>query len=209
MTRARAIQATIDVLCDSGHAAATTVNVAKRARISRGALLHQFPTRTALLLAVAKHIIAEQSRYRREHIVEANTGMKRYHSAIEISWDVQKHPGSIAMLEIMMATRNDPVLRSAFAAIVQYGDQVRREAAKLAAGDLGVGDVDLVDDMLQLHMAALRGLALQLMLGREPAAVERIRKLFTLYERRFATSLAEQTGAAAEPSATALRDLQS
>jgi len=189
--------AAIEVLFSAGHAATTTVAVAKRARVSRGALLHQFPTRTSLFTAVAHHIVAEQSRYRREQIVELNAGKKRFYSAIEINWEVQKKPAALAMLEIMLASRNDRALRESLASLIQNGDRLRREAAKLAASDLGVDDIDTVDDMLQLHVAALRGLAIHLTVGRDPEAVERVRKLFTLYERRFAADLMEKQKAKA------------
>jgi hypothetical protein len=144
------------------------------------------------LLAVARHILSEQSRFRRDNIVDAAVGKKRFYSAVEISWDVEKQPTAMALLELMMASRNDRALRESFASIIQYGDGLRREAAKLAAGDLGIDDIAAVDDMLLLHLSALRGLALQLMFGREPETVERIRKLFTLYERRFAADLMEK-----------------
>jgi AcrR family transcriptional regulator len=191
VTRARIVATTIEILFTSGHAAATTVEVAKRARISRGALLHHFPTRAALLIGVAQHIVAEQSRHHREHIVDASAGRQRYHMALDISWEVQRQPAAIALLEIMMASRSDRDLRENFFAVIERGDRIRREAAKLAAGDLGIDDVDTVDDMLLLHVSALRGLAIQLMFGRDPEVVERIRKLFALYERRFAASLAD------------------
>jgi AcrR family transcriptional regulator len=189
MTRARAIVAAIDVLFDAGHAAATTVEVAKRAKISRGALLHQFPTRNSLLIAVAQHIIAEQSRYRRERIATASTGKGRYYAAIEAGWEVQKQPLAIAMLEIMMAARNDPSLREAFTIVTQSGNQIRRDAARFAASDLGVTDLDTMDDMLLLHASMLRGLAMQLLLGQTPESVERVRQLFMSYERMFAADL--------------------
>lgn len=191
-TRVKAIDAATELLFTAGHAATTMLAVANRAKLSRGALQHQFDTRTQLLIQTAQHLLAAQSRYRREHIVDTAPGKKRYYSALEINWEVQKQHTSIALLEIMMASRNDPELRKNLDWVFERGDQVRREAAKLAAGDLGIDDIEVVDDMLNLHVAALRGLALQLILGRDVATVERIRKLFTLYERRFAESLVEK-----------------
>jgi AcrR family transcriptional regulator len=191
-TRAKVIDAAIDLLVSTGHAATTPVEVARRARVSRGALLHQFPTRTSMLLAVARHILAEQSKFRRERIVDTDAGKKRFYSAVEISWDVEKQPAARALLEIMLASRSDRALRESFGQIIQFGDELRREAAKLAAGDLGIDDIDAVDDMLLLHLTTLRGLAIQLMFGRSQETVERIRKLFTLYERRYAADLMEK-----------------
>jgi AcrR family transcriptional regulator len=55
-TRASIVQATIDALEDVGYAGTTTVEVQKRAGVSRGALLHHFGSRAALLAAVVEEI---------------------------------------------------------------------------------------------------------------------------------------------------------
>src|SRR5262245_17466263 len=86
-TVSKLIQAAIDSLYEEGYSATTTISVAKRARVSRGAMLHQFPTRVAMLLAVAKHIVEEHSRLRREQL-DAYQGMARFYAAADVSWAV-------------------------------------------------------------------------------------------------------------------------
>jgi AcrR family transcriptional regulator len=61
-TRARLIKAAIEVLYRSGHSAATTIIIAKRAGVSRGAMLHQFRTRDQLLVAVASQCAGAPAR---------------------------------------------------------------------------------------------------------------------------------------------------
>jgi AcrR family transcriptional regulator len=50
-TRERLILATLDEIHERGYHAATTQDIAARALVSRGALLHHFPTRAELVLA--------------------------------------------------------------------------------------------------------------------------------------------------------------
>src|SRR5687768_13069662 len=54
-TRAKLIRATIATLNTLGYTATTTIEVVRRARVSRGAMLHHFSTRAELLLGTAEH----------------------------------------------------------------------------------------------------------------------------------------------------------
>src|SRR5580700_1234202 len=100
-TRGRLIEAAIDVLYRLGHSAATTIIIAKRARVSRGAMLHQFRTRDQLLVAVARHILSEQRRMRIEQLQGKEAGLPRFYAAADVAWAVQRHAISIALLELL------------------------------------------------------------------------------------------------------------
>src|SRR5262245_58479594 len=80
-TRGRLIDATIDLLYSSGYAATTTISVAKRAGVSRGAMMHHFRSRAELLLTVAEHILAQQRRERVEGLANAGHGLERFYAA--------------------------------------------------------------------------------------------------------------------------------
>ena len=127
-TREKLIQATIDSLYEEGYSATTTVSVAARARVSRGAMLHQFPTRVAMLLAVAEFIVVDHARLRRERLAEYE-GLKRFYAAADVSWSVHSRPSAIALLEIMMATRSDKDLRKGFTPFLKQWADMRRAAA--------------------------------------------------------------------------------
>jgi AcrR family transcriptional regulator len=199
-TRGVIINAAIELLFSRGHTATTTIAVAARAKVSRGAMLHHFPTRVELLIAVAEYVVAQQREQRRAKAQELGPGLKRYYAGADINWEVQKQPGTIALLEIMMATRSDPELRKGFAPFIKQISDMRRQAATVVAGDLGVSDKATVATMLYLHQATLRGLVIHLLCTGDEAAVEDARRLFTLYSHSFAESLIEkeQDGVAAK-----------
>lgn len=188
-TRGVIIEAAIELLFSRGHTATTTIAVAERARVSRGAMLHHFPTRVDMLIGVAEHIVTRQREQRREKTQELGTGLKRFYAGADINWAVQRQPSTIALLEIMMATRNDPQLRKGFEPFVQQTNEMRGRAAALVAGDLGVTDLSTVSTMLYLHQATLRGLAIHLLCTGDEAGVESARQLFTRYSHAFAEEL--------------------
>jgi AcrR family transcriptional regulator len=191
-TRGKLIAAAIDLLYREGYSATTTISVAAKARVSRGAMLHQFPTRAELLLAVADHITAEQSRYRRERLPpnKFNSPMERFIASANVSWEVHSQPSAIALLEIIMATRSDRDLRKGFGPFVKTWTEKRRLAAVNMAADLGIADVAKVDAMIGLHQASLRGLAIERMFVQDSSHIERQRQLLADFERRYVEQLA-------------------
>ncbi|HEY1134825.1 MAG TPA: helix-turn-helix domain-containing protein [Nocardioides sp.] len=54
--RRRILDAAVAVLVDHGYAGATTTRIQDRAGVSRGRLLHHFPSRDALLIAACHHL---------------------------------------------------------------------------------------------------------------------------------------------------------
>ena len=189
-TRAKLIQAAIDVLFDKGYAAATTIEVTKRAKASRGAMLHHFPTRVDLLLATAEYIIVEQRRYRVEKLSSIENNWNRFAAAADITWEVQQQPATVALLEIMLGSRSDPELRKRIAPFVREMAAMRAESAARLAQTLSVKDVAALDDLILIHNASLRGLTMNLMFTQDRESVEAARRLLTHYEHTFARKLA-------------------
>jgi AcrR family transcriptional regulator len=192
-TRGKLIAAAIDTLYRSGYTAATTIEVAKRAKVSRGAMLHQFPTRVDMLLAVAQHIIDEDRAFRKEQL-GSEPGPKRFFAATEVSWAVYSKPSTIALLEILMATRSDKDLRKGMEPFRHVWIEGRRSAALRMASDLGVDKVEELETLIMLQQACLRGLAIELMFARTPERTTKARELLGFYDRVFAERLLAANG---------------
>jgi len=199
IARRKLIDAALKILCEAGYSATTTDLVARRARVSRGAMLHHFRTRVDLMAAVAEHVIHEQSRRRREEVESFAPGPQRFFEAADISWEIQKQPATTALLEIMLATRSDRALKKRLAPMVQQLRQMRTEAAERLMSYLHIDDQDLMVDLLRIHLAALRGLAVELMFTQTPAEIERAQRLLTRYEHTLARELVNARKPAAEP----------
>src|ERR1700752_3059582 len=55
-TRVRILDAAVECLAEVGYARTTTTEILRRAGVSRGRLLHQFPVKDELLVAAVQHL---------------------------------------------------------------------------------------------------------------------------------------------------------
>jgi AcrR family transcriptional regulator len=106
-TRARLLAATIDCLVEHGYAGTTTQRVQDRAGLSRGALLHHFATKEALLVAAVSHVADAQIAAVRS---DAAGGAA---SEVELLHHVMSGSAFLAGLELWQAARTEPALRAA------------------------------------------------------------------------------------------------
>ncbi|HEY0401797.1 MAG TPA: TetR/AcrR family transcriptional regulator [Blastococcus sp.] len=106
-TRARLLAATIECLVEHGYAGTTTQRVQDRAGLSRGALLHHFATKEALLVAAVSHVADAQISAVRAEAVGGAT------SEAELLHHVMSGPLFLAGLELWQAARTEPALRAA------------------------------------------------------------------------------------------------
>src|SRR5580704_12862343 len=95
-TRDKILAAAVRCLNDVGYAQTSTVRVAAEADVARGSLLHQFPTRIDLILAVADHALAIQRAYIRAGLAELPAGRERFIGSIDVTWEAFQKPESRA-----------------------------------------------------------------------------------------------------------------
>jgi AcrR family transcriptional regulator len=156
-TRARLLAATIDCLVQHGYAGTTTQRVQDRAGLSRGALLHHFATKEALLVAAVSHVADAQISAVRAEAAGGAT------SEVELLHHVMSGPLFLAGLELWQAARTDPALRAALLpAERRVGAAVRELLDELFPRSHG-RRID-VDGLLALY----RGLALTSVLRPDP-----------------------------------------
>lgn len=114
-TRAVIMHAAKDVLNEDGFARATTVSVQERANVSRGRLLHQFPSREELLIAAVKYLAEQQFNAMMKVEVPVASDAERIKFAIERLWALYDGPLFWAGMELWMASRTHPSLKRRFA----------------------------------------------------------------------------------------------
>jgi AcrR family transcriptional regulator len=158
-TRRRIVEVAVDLLVERGLAATTTVEVQRGGGFSRGALLHHFPTREAMLGATIRLLMERNEAAVRQAEAEVPADLDRVERAIRVLCASMVRPAFVAELELWAAARTDTALR----------DVLRREE-KRARTDLYrvIGDVfgeDLVTNerypvVASLTVQFLRGLAI-------------------------------------------------
>jgi AcrR family transcriptional regulator len=181
--RQRLIEAAIACLYELGYAATTFQVVTDRADVSRGAILHHFPTKVDLMVAVAEYAAEYQNRHMRERLADTPVGMPVYLALTEATWEIVVQPPAMALLEVMMATRADAALAERLPAVVSAFEARQRDDVWRLAKRVGIRDRDQVDAMIRLHRAAMRGLALELSLTGDRAAAEVSMRLLQRYKR--------------------------
>jgi AcrR family transcriptional regulator len=115
-SRARILDAAVACLVESGYAGATTLRIQARAGVSRGRLLHHFPSRDQLLVAASRHLATERLRRtgeRIESLAGGLSGIERLDRAIELMWETFSEPHFWAAVELWTAARTNDDLRAA------------------------------------------------------------------------------------------------
>jgi AcrR family transcriptional regulator len=187
--RQRLIEAAIACLRRVGYAATTTQLVMEEAGVSRGAMLHHFPTKVDLIIAVGEAAALHQNRYVRRRLADAEAGMARYLLLTRATWEAICEPPALALIEIMMASRSDPALGERFPPIADKLEADQRDGVWELARELGVRDRDAIDRMVRLHLGAMRGLAIELMFNGDRDAAEASIGLLEDYTRKLTGEL--------------------
>jgi len=171
-TRAALLDATLECLVDVGFAATTTTEVARRAGVSLGALVHHFPAKADLLTAAVGHLLARRQAEFRKAMADADMGAPRLATAIDVLWSQYDGPTFAAYLELWVAARTDPDLRAAVVAMSEgFGstsDDVFRE---LFPAD-EYPDAGFLEHGRMFAMAVMDGVALHRAVNPSGRAVE-------------------------------------
>jgi AcrR family transcriptional regulator len=180
--RKRLIDGAIDCLNRMGYSATTLQHVTDTAGASRGAILHHFPSKVDLMIAVAEYAAGKQNRLVSRLLADTKPGMDRYLAITMATWEAMTKPPAIALLEIMMGSRSDKDLGARFPAVIEALETYQREGVWEQAQSVGITDKAQIEAMVHLHNAAMRGLALELMFSGDAKRAGAAMKLLTKYK---------------------------
>jgi AcrR family transcriptional regulator len=177
-TRQRIVDCAVEVLISRGLAAVTTAGVQREAGVSRGALLHHFPTRQEMLGATIAGLMTRNE----AAAGEATAALAPYGAAraadpvtraMQVLQATVVRPAFGAELELWAAARTDPALR-----------EVLRREERLARADLYRTVANVFGPELtarpryrvaaSLTVQFLRGLAISEVLRAEQNATDRL-----------------------------------
>jgi AcrR family transcriptional regulator len=110
--RHRLLEATIDCLVDHGYAGTSTTRVVERAGVTRGAQVHHFPTKAALVAAAIRHLADKRAEQAFAELDRIKKEPDPVDSALDLMWDLHQGPVFHATVELWVAARTDPELLS-------------------------------------------------------------------------------------------------
>jgi len=169
-TRARLLEVAIESLYTSGYAATSTTVVAEGAGVSRGAMLHQFPTKVDLMLFVVQAVYEEDIRLYHEALDPIADPKERLRAFPRAVWQVLCRPAGVAVLEIMQGSRSDPVLSERLKPLQK---QIEEDSYKQAGALLSWGERAASPEKSRLLVWAFRGLSIARLLADDPAEIEK------------------------------------
>jgi AcrR family transcriptional regulator len=115
MTRDRILDAAINCFVELGYTNVTTAKVASSAGVSRGAMLHHFPSKTELIQAAVEYLhdkLLKDYTDRVASIPAALKGKKRRRAGVDAYWDHLTGDLFTVYHELCVASRTDPELQS-------------------------------------------------------------------------------------------------
>jgi AcrR family transcriptional regulator len=155
ITRDRLLSATLESLHERGYSGTSTQEVCRRAGVSRGTLLHHFPTRIDLLCAALDTILTE----RVASFVAENRGQSvPLPVLLRRLWGQWEGPVYVAWLELAVAARTEPALQAPMRTVMTRFD-AEILAAFRALVDTAHLPPQLVEVLPFLTFAVFNGLA--------------------------------------------------
>ncbi|MCX4834376.1 TetR/AcrR family transcriptional regulator [Streptomyces sp. NBC_01016] len=153
-TRERILAAAVACLAEDGYAATTTSRIQERAGVSRGSMLHQFPSRDDLLIAAVQHLALQ-----RTGEIDVPKAAGTIDDAVEQIW-LSFHGALFrAALQLWAAAQHNPQLADALRPQEhELGRHIRRLVIALFGPELAAhpGFADLAPVLL----SSMRGVAL-------------------------------------------------
>jgi AcrR family transcriptional regulator len=158
-TRAALLEAALECLVELGYGATTTIEVAKRAGVSRGAQLHHFPTRAELLSAAVESLTERRQAEFRKAFANFDPGVDQVDAAIDLLWSMFQGPTFVAWAELWMAARTDPGLAEK---MVEIGDRFDTASLEIwAEVSPPIGDPDFHRLGLGFAYSLMNGMAFE------------------------------------------------
>ena len=164
-TRRALLDAAVESLIEVGFARTTTLEVQRRADVSRGALLHHFPSKAELLVAAVAHLAdmrAKELKRLSAELPADDRARARTDAVLGLLWQCFSGTFFQVAMELRTAARTDPELRP----VLATAERVLRDGIVAQARTLFGKDV-------AEHPGLERALdmTLQLMIGAAMSAV--------------------------------------
>jgi AcrR family transcriptional regulator len=181
-TRRRLLDATITVLMEQGYARLTTVEVAKRAGTSQGAIFTHFDTKADLLCASVELLFPRLIQDYLAGLGSLPSGRDRISAAIQGLWIIFQRPELQAAIELYVAARTDPELQAALAAMEgPHRDNLVRVARELFPEAAAHKEFEAV---IELVIDAVQGGAIARVARPDHPAIQRMLKVLTRFVHR-------------------------
>jgi AcrR family transcriptional regulator len=166
-TRLRVLEAAVECLVELGWSGTTTTVVAERAGVSRGAQLHHYRTKSALVVAAVEHLAERRAAELRAEAAALPPGGDRVARTVDLLASLFTGPLFAAAIEVWVAARSNPALRATLVPLeARFGREVHRMTVQLLGADESRSGVR---ESVQATLDLLRGLGVASLLTDDSA----------------------------------------
>ena len=159
MTRTAILDAAVTCFYELGYANTTTENVARKAGVSRGAMLHHFPTRFDLIKAAVEHLNQQRLAVfaEEEWRIQRGAEHSRIEEGIDAYWRQLNTPVFVVVQELKIAARTDKELDAVLKPALKAYGRAWYEAVRQIFPDLALSEAFLRTTYLTQYL--LEGMA--------------------------------------------------
>jgi AcrR family transcriptional regulator len=167
-TRRQILAAAVECVIELGYAATTTTRIAERARLSRGAMLHHFPSKMDVIRAMVDFLHEKRLWAFRKAIPGIGTVEDPVKTAVAAYWSHVTHPWFQAFFDLSAAARHDDDLLDILRpAQKSFNDDWYRTAQELFPE--WQSDPAAFDLALNLSQSLMEGMAIGCLTHARPA----------------------------------------
>lgn len=168
MTRRAILDAAIECFVELGYANTTTALIADYAGVSRGAMMHHFPSRHEVLKAAVQHLHEKRLEEYRALMAdfdapdaEAQLNKQTIRKAVDAAWKYVNLPSFAAYHELLVASRTDPELKAVMQPLEkQYESRFMETVRSVYPHWANLEVLELANDLVHF---LLRGMAISYM----------------------------------------------
>ncbi|WP_326533638.1 TetR/AcrR family transcriptional regulator [Pseudorhodoferax sp.] len=172
ITRGKVFEAAIACLHESGYAGASTLAVAKRAGVSRGAVMKQFGTKADLYARLLEWMLDDLREETLTYVRGFPAGLPRVMAWLDFTWELYKQPKAFAVLEVMLGSRADPELAAQLDRVGRSRQQIEKQLLGLEFDAMSVGDHHLAGVAFLQMFAMVRGLAVERLINKRSPSLD-------------------------------------
>lgn len=187
-TRTQILKAAANLIRRRGYARFRTADVAAEAGLSRGAQLHHFPTKDALVVATLEYVFEQAQIMSRRRAADVNRPRDLIQAVIEDAREFFFSEHFMVAIDIVLSTSTDAAVRKQ---ILEISRKARRpvELAWTEALTASGVPASLAADIVALTLSLVRGMALRTLWDNDPKWFD---QLFSVWRRMITIFLDSQ-----------------
>ena len=172
-TRARLVDATLDLLLSKGYAATTAVDIAARAGLTRGALSHHFTGKDELVVEAFDRHLTIVAADLRTYAGLVRSGSLSLGDFIDRVWTIFSGRFFMLTLEEITAARHNDYLRTRLVERTRVFHDGLDALWRHFFADTGLNSIE-IEVMLNATLCLLRGMGVQTVLRDDPVYYRRL-----------------------------------